>query len=391
MPPGGTLASTRPSVAGRALSGVTSTLTSPLLTGTLLYLLTRGPPHLRSRLLKPFQSTHPVTTNTPRGVARLTALITLLKLLTAANALRAANRALNALAWNNWALGRSGAAWRFGPGKAELVLITGGSSGFGYHMVQAFAGHARVVAVDVAAFPAELEGLSDVFFYRCDIADTAALEGVCARIRREHGDVSVLVNNAGIGIGKTLLETSNAESQKLLQVNLISHLVLIRAFLPSMLRARKGHIVSIASMASFVAAPGLVDYSISKIGALYLTEGVRAECLAHYAGGRAICTTSVHPSWHQTGILKDSGKQLAKRGIVPDPPERVAEAVLQQVLAGRSGRVCVPRGQERWAGVRGWPRWVQDVVFGLVGRGGVVSFAEEKEGGGEEAAGAAGA
>jgi NAD(P)-dependent dehydrogenase (short-subunit alcohol dehydrogenase family) len=50
-------------------------------------------------------------------------------------------------------------------------------------------------------------------------------------------------------------------------------MVLIREFLPGMLAQKKGHIVSIASMASFVAAPGLIDYCISKIGALYLTEG----------------------------------------------------------------------------------------------------------------------
>jgi all-trans-retinol dehydrogenase (NAD+) len=162
-------------------------------------------------------------------------------------------------------------------------------------------------------------------------------------------------------------QTSNAESQRLIQVNLMSHFVLIRAFVPDMLKQRKGHVVSIASMASFVAAPGLIDYCISKIGALYLTEGLRAECLAHYPNGRSICTTSIHPSWHQTGILKNAGKDLLdKHGIVPDPPSRVSDVVVEQVLAGRSGRICVPKDQERHMGVRNWPRWAQDMVFGLV-------------------------
>lgn len=173
-------------------------------------------------------------------------------------------------------------------------------------------------------------------------------------------------------------QTTNAESQRLLQVNLISHMVLIRAFLPAMLTQRKGHIVTIASMASFVPAPGLVDYCISKIGALYLTEGLRAECLAHYGpAGRSICTTSIHPSWHQTGILKNAGKDLLeKHGIVPDPPQRVSEVVLEQVLKGRSGRLCVPRDQEKHMGVRGWPRWAQDLAFGLVWSKNAGTFAE---------------
>lgn len=156
--------------------------------------------------------------------------------------------------------------------------------------------------------------------------------------------------------------------------------MLIRAFLPDMLRARKGHIVSIASMASFVAAPGLVDYCISKIGALYMTEGLRAECLAHYPNGAAICTTSIHPSWHQTGILKNAGKDLLeKHGIVPDPPTRVSDVVVRQVLKGRSGRICVPESQEKHMGIRGWPRWAQDLAFGLVFSKKPDTFADVKE------------
>ncbi|KAF9698196.1 hypothetical protein EKO04_003486 [Ascochyta lentis] len=331
-----------------AISGLTELVSEPLFTGGLLYLLTRGPPHLRARLLAPFQSTLPIFSNTPKGVARVATFITLLKILTTAGVLRRINQALNRLAWNNWSLSRSGVGWVFGPAKQEVVLITGGSSGFGYEMVRSFSKHARVIAIDVSSFPTELDTLPGVHFYQCDITDTSALEALCGQIRKEHGT------------------TSNAESQKLLQVNLFSHMVLIREFLPGMLAQKKGHIVSIASMASFVAAPGLIDYCISKIGALYLTEGIRAECLTHYPGGEGICTTSIHPSWHQTGILKNAGNQLEKQGIVPDPPSRVSDVVVEQVLNGRSGRICVPRNQERHMGIRNWPRWAQDLAFGLV-------------------------
>jgi short-subunit dehydrogenase len=145
-------------------------------------------------------------------------------------------------------------------------------------------------------------------------------------------------------------------------------MVLIRAFLPDMLAQKKGHIVSIASMASFVAAPGLIDYCISKIGVLYLTEGIRAECLSRYTGGSSICTTSIHPSWHQTGILKNVDKSvLEKHGIVPDPPTNVSDVVVEQVLKGRSGRICVPKNQERYMGIRNRPQWAQDLALGLVG------------------------
>jgi all-trans-retinol dehydrogenase (NAD+) len=156
-----------------------------------------------------------------------------------------------------------------------------------------------------------------------------------------------------------------------------------------MLRKNKGHIVTVASMASFVAAPGLLDYCCSKVGALYLSEGqsrlalnypisvrlhnslhynlgIRAECLGRYPGGEGICTTSVHPSWHQTGILKGGEASLTKFGIVPDPPKNVSDLVVSHVLSGKSGRLCVPKAEEGKTGVRGWPLWARDIVLGNV-------------------------
>jgi all-trans-retinol dehydrogenase (NAD+) len=166
-----------------------------------------------------------------------------------------------------------------------------------------------------------------------------------------------------------------------------------------MLRKRKGHIVTVASMASFVAAPGLLDYCCSKVGALYVSEGqsnsplitvarngqqltqtsgIRAECLSRYPGGEGICTTSVHPSWHQTGILKGGEASLAKFGIVPDPPSNVSDLIVKQVLNGKSGRLCVPKAEEGKTGVRGWPLWARDIALGLVWqRKGQFEFAKE--------------
>ncbi|OAK93678.1 NAD(P)-binding protein [Phaeosphaeriaceae sp. SRC1lsM3a] len=348
-------------------SAVTSTfkgaIHEPLVTGTLLYLLTRGPLPLREQILRPFR-TNLLAKN---GPARLAALITILKVLTSVGVLRRINSALNSIAWNNWKVfGRPGAPFAFGPGKEELVIITGGSSGFGYEMVKGFSKHARVVVLDISAFPPELARLSDVHFYRCDVTDTPAVEDVCKEIRQTHGEATVLINNAGIGIGKTVLDTSNAESEKLFKINLTSHFVLIREFLPGMLQKKKGHIVTIASMASFVAAPGLLDYCCSKVGALYVSEGIRAECLSRYPGGEGICTTSVHPSWHKTGILKGSETTLAKYGIIPDPPSNVSDLVVKQVLNGTSGRLCVPKSEEGKMGLRNWPMWMQDIMYGHV-------------------------
>ncbi|KAF2708204.1 NAD(P)-binding protein [Pleomassaria siparia CBS 279.74] len=336
--------------------------TEPVVTGGLLYVLTRGPPHVRERLLRPFAN----NLLSKNGATRLASLITILKFLTAIGVAKRINGALNRLALNNWSLRRPGASFHFGGAKSELVLITGGSSGFGYEMVKGFSKSARVVVLDISPFPNELARLPDVHFYRCDVTDTSSVVSICAEIKKNLGNPSVLINNAGIGIGKTVLETTNEECERLFKINLISHFVLIREFLPAMLQMKKGHIVTISSMASFFAAPGLLDYCCTKVGALYLNDGIRAECLTRYPGGEGICTTSVHPSWHSTGILKGAEKTLNERGIFPDPPSKVSDLVIEQVLKARSGRIHVPLSEEGRAGLRNWPLWAQDLSMGHV-------------------------
>jgi all-trans-retinol dehydrogenase (NAD+) len=88
--------------------------------------------------------------------------------------------------------------------------------------------------------------------------------------------------------------------------------------------------------------------------------------MTRYPGGKGICTTSVHPSWHQTGILKGSNEALAKAGIVPDPPRNVSDLVVRQVLAEKSGRLCVPKAEEGNTELRSWPLWIQDIALGHV-------------------------
>ena len=86
-----------------------------------------------------------------------------------------------------------------------------------------------------------------------------------------------MINNAGIATAHTILDTSEEFLEKLFRVNLFSHWITIKEFLPAMLDAKKGHIVSIASMASYFSGCGLVDYAATKAGVLALHEGTSSE------------------------------------------------------------------------------------------------------------------
>ena len=86
-----------------------------------------------------------------------------------------------------------------------------------------------------------------------------------------------MINNAGIVSGKTILNNSEALMKKSLEVNTLAHLWTIREFMPDMIKANKGHIVTIASLAGVVGTPGMADYSASKFGAFAIDECIRTE------------------------------------------------------------------------------------------------------------------
>lgn len=96
-------------------------------------------------------------------------------------------------------------------------------------------------------------------------------------IRLEHGDPTVLINNAGIGNNKSILDLLEPGLRKIFDVNIIAHFTLLQQFLPAMIRANHGHIVTVASLASFSTQASNVDYACTKAAALALHEGLGQE------------------------------------------------------------------------------------------------------------------
>lgn len=113
--------------------------------------------------------------------------------------------------------------------------------------------------------------------------------------------MTILVNNAGIASGKSILEKNEQMIRKTFEVNTLAHLFTIREFLPDMLRLNKGHVVTIASIAGTVAVPGMSDYSASKFGAFAIDECLRLEMKK---GGKNVQTTCICPYYINTGMFE---------------------------------------------------------------------------------------
>ena len=164
-------------------------------------------------------------------------------------------------------------------------------------------------------------------------------------IRSTLGNPTLLINNAGFGAGLPILSSSDEISQKIFAVNALSHFRLVREFVPAMVTANHGTIVTIASISACVSTPSLVEYSSSKSAALSIHEGLAAELKTLYNAPK-IRTVCVCPSWVDTNMTNLI--EIRDKFVMPMlKVETLAERVVQQILSGDSGVVVVGRTLRR--------------------------------------------
>jgi len=183
-----------------------------------------------------------------------------------------------------------------------------------------------------AGIPADNIGIT-----QCDVSKKESIKDAAAKARADFGTVTMLINNAGIVSGKTTLELSEQMIRRTLDVNTISHLFTIQEFLPDMIAKKKGHIVSIASMAGLVALPALSDYCASKFGAVAIDEALRLELKknGHYG---YIKTTCICPYFIDTGMFKGAQKSFPMYILTPEEVvTRIIHAIRQE-----EAQTCIP-------------------------------------------------
>lgn len=115
--------------------------------------------------------------------------------------------------------------------------------------------------------------VANIKFFACDITNPKAVYSTAEQIKATLGAPTILINNAGILEAHTILNTSDEFLRKIFDVNVLSNWYTVKAFLPDMVRQNKGHIVTVASMASFVGLASMGDYSATKAAILSFHEG----------------------------------------------------------------------------------------------------------------------
>jgi NAD(P)-dependent dehydrogenase (short-subunit alcohol dehydrogenase family) len=191
----------------------------------------------------------------------------------------------------------------------RTAVVTGAAQGVGFATAELLAhlGY-HVVLTDVQPLEQPLArlaaaGLSAIQGIRGDVADEGFVTSLAAQVEREHGAADVLVNNAGVSLICPAEETSLAQWQRVISINLQGPFLLSQQFGRQMLARRTGSIVNVASVAGLAGVIHRSAYNASKHGLIGLTRTLAAEW-----GGRGVRVNAVCPGWIKTEMdVKDMG------------------------------------------------------------------------------------
>lgn len=216
--------------------------------------------------------------------------------------------------------------------KGRRIVVTGAARGMGLATAEIFAAEGAKLALcdrDEQGVRASADRLGQ-FGAACDVADEADVERFCAQAETALGGVDGLINAAGILILKPMLQTSLADWQRVLDVNLTGTMLMCKTLAPMMQRAGGGTMVNIASIGGLQPGPSSGAYCVSKAGVIMLSNALAAEL------GPDIRVNTVCPGTIPTDMVADLlAAEGARERLIETPalkrlgkPQDVVKAML---------------------------------------------------------------
>jgi len=212
--------------------------------------------------------------------------------------------------------------------EGQIALVTGATRGIGAAILNVF-GKQGAIVIGTATSDTGAETIRNAIANAgfkgagmlLNVQDAAAIESTVKTIESDFGGISILVNNAGITRDTLLMRMKDDDWQAVLDTNLTSVFRLSRAVVKSMMKARSGRIINIASVVGFMGNPGQTNYVAAKAGMVGFTKA-----LAREIGSRGVTVNCVAPGFIETDMTKSlSAEQVAK--------------LIQNVPLGRLGQV----------------------------------------------------
>ena len=189
----------------------------------------------------------------------------------------------------------------------KIVLITGGASGIGKIMTRLLLERkAKVIIWDINQANidktiTEFSNKGEIFGFNVDVSNIEQIQKTAKKIKEEIGIVDLLINNAGIIVGKLFHEHSTAEITKTIEVNTVAPMFVTMEFLKDMLNQNSGHICNIASSGGLISNPKMSVYAASKWALIGWSDSLRLEMKQM---DKAIKITTIMPYYINTGMFE---------------------------------------------------------------------------------------
>ena len=223
------------------------------------------------------------------------------------------------------------------------VLITGASAGIGREFARQLAGRAQSLIL-VARREQRLNELRDgltqqhpslrIQVRETDLADLPQIEELTAWLEREHIDVDLLINNAGLGDSGPFATSDPRRNEQMMLVNMVALTSLTRRLLPQMVARRRGGILNVSSSAGFLPIPNFAVYAATKAYVTSFSEALRAELRGTGVSICALCPGPVHTEFQEVanrpGGQPDSGPEFVHVSV-----EQVVRDALAALEADR--------------------------------------------------------
>jgi NAD(P)-dependent dehydrogenase (short-subunit alcohol dehydrogenase family) len=258
--------------------------------------------------------------------------------------------------------------------KGKVAVVTGAASGIGRALAVGFAKRGSDVAicdvneVGLEETRHEVERLGrKVFSQRLDVADREAFHRFADAVIAHYGRVDFVVNNAGVAVAETVLESTYEDWEWIMGINFWGVVHGTKAFLPHMVERNSGSIVNVSSIFGIIAVPTQGLYNATKFAVRGMTEALR-----HELEGTGVHVACVHPGGINTNIVRNARYHKGPDGtrdkeasverfkkIARTTPAQAAETILRgierrepRILIGTDAKIL--DGIQRSAPVRYW-------------------------------------
>jgi short-subunit dehydrogenase len=244
--------------------------------------------------------------------------------------------------------------------KGRVAAITGAGSGIGRALANELArrgAHLALSDIDDAGLAetvSQCEGFGvKITSQHIDVADRAAVYAWAHEVVADHGEINLVVNNAGVALGATIESMSYEDFEWLMNINFWGVVYGTKAFLPYLKASGEGHIVNLSSVFGLISVPSQSAYNAAKFAVRGFTDTLRMELEIE---GAPVSVTTVHPGGIKTNIAKNARMDVSVTDMAGDPekarldmervfitsPQKAARQILAAVQRDRRRALIGP-------------------------------------------------